>query len=344
MERHRVLVVDDSPTSRALISEVLAADVDIAVVGQVADGAAALEATKRLRPSIIVMDINMPVMDGFEATKRIMIEEPTPIVVVTAGYDPEQVEISLKAVGAGALSVARKPSGPRAPEFRADASRLVTLVKALSDVKVIRRRRDGSPPDAAVPAASRGLEAVGVAASTGGPAALYRFLEVLPRTLAVPVLVVQHIADGFIEGLVRWLSAATVLPVSEATDGVHLGGGEIYVAPDDRHLTVKGGRIKLSTDEPVGGFRPSANVLFESLARAYGTGAAVVVLTGMGDDGLLGASAVREAGGMVLAQDAGSSAVFGMPNAVTSAGLATAVGPVEDLASRIARIASKRSE
>ena len=343
-ERHRVIVVDDSPTARALLRAVLSADPDITVVGEASDGLAAVEATKRLRPSILVMDINMPVMDGFEATKRIMIEEPSPILIVTADYDPAQVEVSLKAVGAGALSVARKPVGPTAPGFAEDAARLVTLVKALSDVKVVRRRREDPSPSSRATVPPGRIEAVGVAASTGGPAALYRFLEALPRDLGVPVLVVQHIADGFVAGLVRWLSGATVLPVTEASDGTPLAPGHVYVAVDDRHLVVNDGRIELSTAEPVGGFRPSANVLFESLAKSYGRATAVVVLTGMGDDGMIGASAVRAAGGLVLAQDAESSAVFGMPSAVATAGLASAVGPAEDLAYRIARLSPKRSE
>lgn len=344
---HRVLVADDSPTARTLLCGVLAADPGLVVVGQAADGIEAVELTKQLRPSIVVMDINMPRMDGFQATKRIMIEQPTPIVVVTGAYDSAEVEIGLQAVRAGALTAARKPPGPAAPTFRADATRLVTLVKALADVKVV-RLSDRTP--AGVSSSLTGIDeirrtvgAVGVAASTGGPAALYRFLEVLPRTLDVPVLVVQHIAEGFVTGLARWLGTATVLPVCVAEHGTETVGGEVYLAPDGRHLGLRGTRIHLSTAPAIGGFRPSANVLFTSLAESHGPAAAAVVLTGMGNDGVEGAAALRSGGGLVLAQDADSSVVFGMPRAVASAGLAHAIGPIDELALRIVRFAPKKS-
>lgn len=342
---HRVLVVDDSPTARTLLCEILAADAGLTVVGQAADGIEAVELTKQLRPSIVVMDIDMPRMDGFEATKRIMIEQPTPIVIVTGTLESREVEISLQAVRAGALTAIRKPPGPAAAGFGVDASRLVTLAKALAEVKVV--RQSARPPAGAwsgtgIDDARRRIAVVGVAASTGGPAALYRFLEVLPRTLDVPVLVVQHIAAGFVGGLARWLGTATVLPVCVAQHGTEVAGGEVYIAPDGRHLGLRGQRVHLSTAPPVGGFRPSANVLFTSLAESHGPAASAVVLTGMGNDGLDGAAELRAAGGLVLAQDADSSVVFGMPRAVATAGLAHAVAPVEELALRIARLAPKR--
>lgn len=340
--RLRVVVVDDSRTARALLTGLLDVDPGIEVVGQAADGAEALALVKRLQPSVVLMDIDMPVMDGFEATKRIMVEEPTPIIVVSARHDARHVEIGLQAVRAGALTVVPKPAGPGMPEHQRDATRIVTLVKALADVKVVRQhglRSPVVPPEPRVTKPHRTLQIVGVAASTGGPAALYRFLEVLPRTLDLPVLVVQHIAKGFVGGLAQWLSAAAVLPVCVAEDGAELAGCQVYIAPDDRHLEVRGGRIRLSRADPDRGFRPSANVLFRSLADEYGPAAAGVVLTGMGHDGLHGAAQLRDAGGLVLAQDADSSVVFGMPRAVAEAGLADMVGNVESLASRIVRFA-----
>ena len=341
--RHDVLVVDDSAVARALLTAIIDRDPHLRVAGEAADGTEAVELTKTLRPAIVVMDINMPRMDGIEATKRIMIEQPTPILIVTAGFDAKQVEVSLKAVGAGALTVAPKPVGPADPSFGYDSARLVTLLRALADVKVVRQRgREGTTERAPSGGlASRSIDIVGVAASTGGPAALYRFLEALPRTLDVPILVVQHIAHGFVDGLARWLSGATTLPVLVAVDGAKPEGGHVYLAPDDRHLTLHLGRLRLSAAEPVGGFRPSATALFRSLAVSHGETAVAVVLTGMGTDGLDGATAIRDAGGLVLAQDAASSAVFGMPQAVVNAGVAHAVGPVEELAYRIGRSVPK---
>lgn len=351
MDATRVLVVDDSRTDRTLLRSVLEADPGLIVVGEAANGAEALEAVGRLRPSVVVMDIDMPEMDGFEATKRIMIEHPTPIVIVTGSDSALQVEVSLKAVGAGALTVAPKPPGPASPRYAGEAARLARLVKGLADVKVVRQRRrveaTGPAPSPAMRAVGwshrgRAVQIIGVGASTGGPAALYGFLQALPRSLDVPVLVVQHIATGFIDGLARWLATATVLPVCVATANAVLRGGEVYLAPDDRHLTTNGDRIRLSTADPVGGFRPSASALFASLAESHGATAAVVVLTGMGDDGVDGAARVHAAGGLVLTQDAGTSAVFGMPNAVARRGIAHVVGTVEELACRVAQLAPQK--
>lgn len=346
----RVLVVDDSATTRAALTALLEADECVRVVGQARDGAEAVALTQRLRPSLVVMDVEMPNMDGFEATKRIMMAEPTPIVIVSARDDVHQVEVGLRAVRAGALTVVPKPAGPPGSAgFAQQSRRLTMLVKALADVKVVRQRSDRSTAAPVGVAPRRGpgwaggtVEAVAVAASTGGPAALYRFLESLPRTLDIPVLVVQHIAHGFIDGLAQWLASATVLPVCVAGDGQQLTSGQVYLAPDDHHLLVGRGRVRLSQAPPDRGFRPSANTLFTSLAASHGRHGAAVVLTGMGEDGVDGAARVRDAGGLVLAQDSDTSVVYGMPRAVAAAGLADAVGPVEELAYRIIRCASKK--
>lgn len=342
-----VLLADDSKTARALLRELCARDPRLNVVGEAGDGREAVEQVALLKPSIVVMDIEMPIMDGIEATRQIMADTPTPILVVTAHHDARDVALSLRAVTAGALTVAPKPVGPGSPDFRRDAERFVWLVKALSSVRTVRRQnrqRDVAvvPPDlpddelASRPGATR-ARAVGVAASTGGPAAVYRLLELLPARLAAPVLVVQHIADGFAPGLATWLSSGTPLPVKLAEHGELLLDGTVYIAPDSRHLQVTAaGRAALSDQPPVHGFRPSASVLFSSLAESYGAAAMGVVLTGMGNDGLQGARELRRVGAQVLAQDANSSVVFGMPRAVAEAGAATSVGTVEQLASRLA--------
>jgi two-component system chemotaxis response regulator CheB len=270
---------------------------------------------------------------------------PTPILIVTSHYDAGDVALSLRAVQAGALNVLHKPAGPGAPDFRQDAERFLRMVKALSGVRPMRRYSSGLPPAASsaaavvdVPVSNVPLRAVGVAASTGGPAAVYRLLELLPVPLHVPVLVVQHIADGFAPGLALWLAAATPLPLRLARHGDVLAAGTVYVAPDGRHLTAgREGQALLTDQPPVAGFRPSATVLFQSLAKTYGAAAVGVVLTGMGSDGLEGARALRAAGAAVLAQDADSSVVFGMPRAVAEAGLATSVGTIEQLAQALGR-------
>ncbi len=328
----RVLVADDSATARALLVSMLASDPKVQVVGEARDGVEAVELTKLLRPQLVTMDILMPRMDGFEATKRIMIDAPTPIVVVTGRTDAHEVEVSMQALRAGALCVMRKPPGPHAPEFLESARQLVDTVKAMADVKVVRHRDVGRPGGAAA-SAGRSVGVIAIAASTGGPAALHQLLSQLPREFPVPVLVVQHMSSGFAPGLARWLNGASALEVKIADQGARLAAGTVYLAPDARHLGVTSrSRIVLSDEPPIGGFRPSANFLFESVGRVFGTAAVAVVLTGMGDDGAAGVRTVHDCGGRVLAQDEASSVVFGMPRAVVLAGLAHAVLPLADIA------------
>lgn len=349
----RVLVAEDSSTARALLVSLFRDDPGTEVAGEAVNGVQAVELTKQLRPDLVVMDIQMPQMDGFEATKRIMIEAPTPVIIVTAAHDPRDVEMSLRAVRLGALTLLPKPTGPGAASFGAEAHRLVSLAKALSQVAVVRRRwpsDDGGPGAAAthvsspVPDLGGLVQVIAVAASTGGPAALYRLLEQLPRDTDVPVMVVQHIADGFSQGLATWLGSGTALPVKLASHGEPLVGGTVYVAPCRSHLGVGHDRsVVLSDAPPVGGFRPSATVLFRSVAAVYGRSAAGVILTGMGQDGCEGLADLRKAGGRVLAQDEATSVVFGMPGAVVGAGLADVVAPVGRLADYLSTLVSRRN-
>ena len=351
--RVRVLIAEDSSTARELLVSLFRDDAGTEVAGEAVNGVQAVELTKQLRPDLVVMDIQMPRMDGFEATKRIMIKAPTPVIIVTAAHDPRDVEMSLRAVRLGALTLLPKPTGPGAASFGAEAHRLVSLAKALSQVAVVRRRwpsDDSGPAGAAathvsipVPDLGDPVQVVAVAASTGGPAALYRLLEQLPRDTDVPVLVVQHIADGFSQGLATWLGSGTALPVKLASHGEPLLGGTVYVAPCRSHLGVGHDRsVVLSDAAPVGGFRPSATVLFRSVAAVYGRAAAGVILTGMGQDGCEGLADLRKAGGRVLAQDEASSVVFGMPGAVVSAGLADVVAPVGRLAACLSTLVPRR--
>ena len=341
----RVLIAGPCPISRAVLSRHLDADIDVEIVGEALNGEEAVDLAGTLHPGVVLMDIDMPGMSGLEATQRIMSERPTAIIVVSRRDDRDEVATALSAVRAGALTVMPKPTAePNSPDDGLQGARLLLLVKALADVKVVRQRPQGIGAVRNLmpcPSASEGwrVKAVGVAASTGGPAAVYRFLESLPATLDVPVLVVQHIARGFTDGFASWLRAATPLPVTVARSGQEIAGGHVYVAPDDCHLEVTGGRIRLSSAPARGGFRPSADALFASLVRDYGSQCAAVILTGMGRDGLDGAARVRYAGGLVLAQDAATSVVFGMPQVVALAGFTSFVGPVERLAGHVAEFA-----
>lgn len=330
----RVVVADDSAVARHLLVTLCERDPDIMVVGEARDGAQAVQLTARLRPSLVLMDVNMPGMDGLEATKTIMRDTPTPIIMVTGGTASHDVEAALAAVRVGALTLLPKPVAPGVDGFEQSARRLTEMVKALADVKVI-RRRIGVSRRAPTPGTSR---IVAVAASTGGPPAVCRFLQSLPRDLPVPVVVVQHLVSGFLPGLVDWLRSEVPFHVAAATPDQCLEGGTVYLAPDGWHLQVTADlKAQFTDDPPMAGFRPSASVLFASLAHSVGNGTTAVVLTGMGDDGLEGARAVHAAGGRVLVQDEASCVVYGMPKAVAAAGLAHHVGPVEDLARHVVR-------
>jgi two-component system chemotaxis response regulator CheB len=340
------LIAHGSVTDRAALVKLLRADPEINVVGETSHSVEALEMVKRLRPHVIVMAVYLPASGGFRATKEVMIEAPTPIVIVSDEHDAQQVEMSILALRAGALAIASMPSS-LLPDISGSAgARLVATVKAMSEVKVVRRWREGSRPWAAAPQSAAAIEAptkiVAVAASTGGPAALQQILSELPADFCLPILVVQHIGSGFVDGLVQWLNSVCSLQVKRATDGEYLSPHTVYVAPDDKHLGVSSrSRIVLSQAEQIEGFRPSATFLFESVARAFGASAVHVILTGMGHDGVSGLQVARQLRGTILAQDQASSVVFGMPGAAIDAGLADCVLPLPSIADQLINLAHR---
>lgn len=338
----RVLVAEDSITARRLLVEVLRSDPDIEIVGEAADGQEAVEMAERLCPTVVTMDIQMPGLDGFEATRLIMARSPTPIVIVSAIVNDREVEVSMHALRAGALTVLPKLPGPETSAFEGQRRQLLDTVKAMSEVKVVRRRQRPPEPSTRVPSPHRPVgraRLVAVAASTGGPPVLARLLEDLPADFRLPILVVQHMASGFVGGLARWLNTAGPLPVKVAEHGEPLRAGTMYLAPDDRHLGIAGRwSVKLSDEDPVSGFRPSATVLFRSIAEVAGASTAAVVLTGMGCDGLEGLRAVLRAGGRIIAQDKESSVVFGMNGAAVGAGMADVTVPADQLASCLSKL------
>lgn len=336
----RTLVAEDSITTRELLVAVLRSDPDVEVVGEAKDGLEAVEMTKQLRPHVVTMDIQMPRVDGFEATRRIMVEAPTPIVVVSASVDVRAVEVSMHALRAGALTVLPKPPGPEAPDFEEQAKRFLDTVKAMSQVKVVRRWARATEAVRVAPlhgGAGARPRIIAIGASTGGPAALARIFSELPGDLPVPILVVQHISKGFISGLAAWLNTVSTLPVQVARDGEPLLPRTVYLAPDDGHLGVAADRscISITRSQPIGGFQPSVTHLFESIAGTYGNAAMALILTGMGTDGVDGLRAVRRAGGRVIGQDEETSVVFGMPGAAVAAGLVDVTLPIEAIAARI---------
>ncbi len=347
----RVLITDDSPTARELIQGILGADPGIEIVGCATNGAEAVRLTDELHPDVVTMDIHMPVLNGLEATAQIMAQCPTPIVIVSATTLVHDVEWAMSALQAGALTLLMKPSGPNTPGFDAAAKELVETVKAMAGVKVVRRRDRAAPraqfelqvePEvepSVTPAVTRGIRVIAMAASTGGPPALLKILSCLPADFPVPVLIVQHIASGFTEGFVTWLDVALPLSVKMAEQHERLRGGVVYVAPENQHLGVAGGRqILLSDAGRIGGFRPSATHLFESVGRMYHKQSIGVILTGMGNDGVDGLCTLKSSGGHVIAQDEQSSVVFGMPGEANKAGIVDALLPLDQICDEIMRI------
>ena len=336
----RVLVVDDSPLIRDIISMILQEDPEIEVVGQAENGQIAIELVEALRPDLVTMDIMMPVMDGLTAIQHIMAYNPTPILVVTSS---SEAEVAYRAIANGALEVMQKPDMSAGPdEWEGFARR----VKVLSQVKVITHIRGRSsatstqvlPIMGAAAPSGCGERVVAIGASTGGPAALSKLLGGLPPDLTVGVVVVQHIAEGFVPGLVSWLNTVTILDVKEAEDGEKIEAGTVYIAPTGSHTAVaNGGRLRLLDTPPVENQRPAVDVLFDSVQKQYHRGAVAALLTGMGRDGARGLKAIRDAGGRTIAQDEASCVVYGMPKAAVELGAAEMILPLSEIPAAIVR-------
>lgn len=333
-----MLVAEDSPTARQLVVAILDGDPGLQVVGQACDGLEAVALTAQLRPDVIVMDMAMPAMDGLEATRRIMAATPTPIVLVSASYEYDDVQRSFQALEAGALQILAKPRGPTAPSFARDAAALTTTTRLMAEVKLVRRVRPVTISERPAAPAPR-TKVVAIASSTGGPAALATILSAFEQDLPGPVLVVQHITNGFHQGLADWLDRVCPLPVTLAQDGQPLRDGEVLVAPQDAHLGVASrNTVALAADPPIAGHRPSATHLFRTVAEVFGSGGLGVMLTGMGDDGVTGLRALKAAGGLVLAQDEQSSVVYGMPREAVASGVVDRVVPLAQMAAAITAV------
>lgn len=348
-----VLVAEDSAVIRMFLVHLLESDPQIRVVGAVGDGQAALDFVKTNKPDVVLMDIHMPRMDGFEATRRIMETQPVPIVICSATAGARDVVITFQAMEAGAIACIEKPFGREHGDFEAMAAQLLETVKLMSEVKVVRRtvraRQAPSPsanPDPAAPGqrAAAQIGMVGIGASTGGPPVLQTILAGLPKDFSVPVLVVQHIAQGFLAGMAEWLNQTTGLQVHVASHGTTALPGHVYLAPDDFHMGAgAGGVIVLTREEPENHLRPAVSFLFRTLAQAYGQTALGVLLTGMGKDGAAELKILRDTGAITIAQDRESSVVHGMPGTAIALGGATHVLPADKIADALVALVNQRN-
>ncbi|HMC15422.1 MAG TPA: chemotaxis-specific protein-glutamate methyltransferase CheB [Albitalea sp.] len=343
--RVRVLVVEDSPVSQELLTTILNGDPALQVVGIAANGEAAVAAAEQLRPDVITMDIHMPGLDGYGATRRIMERCPTRIVMVTGSLLADEVAASFRAMESGALAVIVKPPGPGHADYAAARDELLRTVKLMSEVKVVKRwaARDPvtSPPPlkAAVTDVSQPRpRIVAIGASTGGPVALQVILSRLEPSIGAPLVIVQHISPGFADGFTQWLAQASAYDVRVPMQGERLLPGVAYVAPGGLQLTLHpNGSVRLVDEPAEHGFKPSVSFLFRSAAQ-FGPEAVGVLLTGMGRDGAQELDLMRRAGALTIAQDKASAVVHGMPGEAVKLGAASHVMTPETIALTLNRL------
>jgi two-component system chemotaxis response regulator CheB len=350
-----LLLVDDSAVQRRFLRAALESSPDFTIAGEARNGREAVAMVERLRPAAVLMDLDLPVMNGIEAIERIMASRPTPIVVYSAFVDGEHSTNAIEALAAGAVDVVAKPSWGEGGQLDAYADDLRGRMKVAARARVIRHPRgrlrtsapaalsrgprvqaDVAPPVSSRPSSARlpaTVRLVAVGASTGGPQALATLLGALPADFAPAVLVVQHMADGFIPGLVSWLDQLCALPVVMGATGHRLRAGTVTVAPSGLNLLVRDQLRVVCEPAPERQFHvPGIDASFSSIADAVGAEAVGVVLTGMGRDGAAGLKRMRERGAVTVGQDEATSAVYGMPAAAWTCGAVAHQLPLPEIA------------
>lgn len=347
-----VVLVDDSSSVRAVLRRLLAKAEDIQVIGEAADGAAAVELVERLHPDVLLLDIVMPVLDGFGVLSRLRRDRPVPTILLTSRADRAEVRAAFQALVSGAVELLPKPEDPES--WRLLAETLPAVIRAAAAARVAPAAAGGTRPAGGgsgafpIPAALRAsppprsgtaIGCLAIGASTGGPAAVRDLLAALPAPAPFPIFIVQHIAAGFESGLAEWLATTLGLDVRIAIAGEIAGPGAVRIAPGGAHLRLGAdGRLELdSVTPPRRGHRPSVDELFRSLVPAAPQRIVAVLLTGMGTDGAEGLRDLRRAGALCCAQDEASSAVFGMPRAAIELGAAELVLAPAAIGAEIAR-------
>ena len=344
----KVLLVDDSPTMCQFLKHIIDTAANMQVIGIAHSGQQGIDLTHKLRPTVIIMDIVMPGMDGLETTREIMRTVPTPIVMVTTSLQKQETDIAFRAIRLGALTVLQKPIGSNHPDYLAQSMSFISTIRAMADVKVIYHRQQvSSTRQKAITTAAdkRQAEILVIAVSTGGPAALAELFKSLPTRLGFPIVVAQHISVDFLPSLVEWLSNLTPLPISIAQANEQPRPGHIYFAPGDGHLSLsKSHKFEIDRTPGRSNYMPSGDILLESVARNYGSRSIGLVLTGMGTDGAQGLKAMYEAGAYTIAQDEETSVVFGMPQEAFLLGATHEVLPINKIATRLISLQSEVQE
>ena len=341
MKRIRVLVVEDSLTVRKHLCELVSDDSRMQLVGEAEDGKAAIELCARLRPDVISMDMMLPQMSGLAVTEYVMAYCPTPILIVSSSFNRGEVFKTYEALAAGALEAMEKPAADGIEgewERRyLDLLALVARVKVITHPRARLTSARGMPETVEPVVARNGRRPtlVAIGASTGGPRAVVEVLKRIPADIAQPILLVMHIGEPFGASFADWLDGQTDHRVSFAAHGQRPGRG-VHLAPPGHHLLLRDEKLCLNDGPERHSCRPSIDVLFESLARDPGHAVLACLLTGMGTDGAQGLLEIRRAGGLTVAQDEATSAVYGMPREAAQLGAAQRILPLPDIGPWIA--------
>ena len=342
----KVLIVEDSLVNQNLLKGLILGDSRFKLVGIANNGMQAIEYVSLYKPDVVSMDIHMPVMDGVEATTNIMQKTPVPIVIVSSFYQTSEVEMAIKVLDAGAVTILPKPFGPGHPKFVQSARQYLNMLKAMSEVKVVRRKNtDGARPvqdtvsgfpTPKFTQGAREFKVLAIGASAGGPEGIRTILTGLPSDFPLPVLIVQHIDANFAEGFCSWLNTFSKLPVHIAINGEPFIPGNVYLPPGDKHLSVKSdGVIGVTSEGLVKGLRPAVAILFQSVASIYGKNALAVLLSGMGKDGASELKTLHDIGAYTLVQSEQSCLVFGMPGEAAKLGAASKIMSPADMIKEI---------
>ncbi|HNA74979.1 MAG TPA: chemotaxis-specific protein-glutamate methyltransferase CheB [Candidatus Obscuribacter sp.] len=346
----KVLVVEDSITAQKLLLSIFNQDPALEVIAVAGSGEEALKILETVAPDVVTMDIHMPGMNGLDVTRKIMESKPLPIVLVSESCLVQDVERAFQIIEAGALSAVAKPIGTGAG-FQSAANRLKQTVKDMSQVKVVRRwpKAQASESDKRtdlkkidLPSAGD-LSVVAIGASTGGPNAVVEILSKLNKDFPLPLVLIQHIAPGFLGGMVEWLSQTLPLKVAIPEEGEQLLPGTLYLSKEGKHMALTETlKVKYSGNGPIAGHRPAVSYLFESLSVNLGARALGILLTGMGKDGAKELLAMRRAGSLTIAQDQASSVVHGMPGEAITLGAASHVLNPQEIGELLKRLAGKK--
>lgn len=340
MSKIRVLLVDDSQVALTILKRLISSSPDMEVVGVASRAEEALSLIPQLDPNVICTDFRMPGMDGLAFIKEVMEKHPRPVLVISVSVQKGQETNIFQLLEAGALDVLPKPRAGDEAGFERAKDDLISKIRILSGVHVFRRRKVTPAPDGLINEARPGaVRMVCIGASTGGPMAFHDILKALPENFPAPLVCVQHIGEGFMDGLVEWLASLTSLKVKTAEPGGFPEKGTAYFPPEGKHIEFDtAGRFVTNPEPPFNGHRPSIDIMFKSVARHYGASSIGVLLTGMGQDGADGLLDIHKAGGITIAQDEATSLVFGMPKRAIEKGAARCVLPLDRMAEALVRL------